>query len=328
MAYGGYADKINSCKSELDTLASAIKAIDFSSSWSGPAFDKQNSNIELVLNGLNEQCGYLSNLANALSLIDEYDKKKSVEESYQSRINNLNTESSTYASDLSSYKRALSSVREERMNLRNQILDYLNSISNRYNDSLTDIVATEVVNTVNAFAKVDSISSTITEAFDMTKTVVSANALSEDKMKPNFNNREAWVTNNPYSSVGLYGQCTWFAWGRFYEMYGFSPGFTGNGNQCASQLLRAHSDKFYKSSTPVAGAVFSQGLGEKYGHVGIVLEVDVENDKIVIQDGNYNGKTDSFAVAQSDWGTKEMSLKEFCAKRGGAVFACPKEGVL
>ena len=72
MAYGGYADKINSSKTELDTLASAIKAIDFASSWSGPAFDKQNSSMELVLKGLNEQCGYLSNLASALSLIDEY----------------------------------------------------------------------------------------------------------------------------------------------------------------------------------------------------------------------------------------------------------------
>ncbi len=328
MAYGGYADKINSSKTELDTLASAIKAIDFASSWSGPAFDKQKSNMELVLNGLNEQCGYLSNLSSALSLIDEYDRKKATEESYQSKINNLNSESTTYAADLSSFKRALSSVREERMNLRNQIFDYLNGISNRYNDSLSDIAATEVVNTVNAFAEVDSLNTTITEAFDMTKTVVSANALSADKMQPNFDNKEAWVNNNPYSSVGLYGQCTWFAWGRFYEIYGFSPGFTGNGNQCAGQLLNAHSDKFYKSSTPVAGAVFSQGLGEQYGHVGIVLEVDVENDRIVIQDGNYNGKTDSFAVAQSDWGTKEMSLKEFCAKRGGAVFACPKEGVL
>ena len=30
---------------------------------------------------------------------------------------------------------------------------------------------------------------------------------------PNFNNLEAWVTRNPYAQAGLYGQCTWFAWG-------------------------------------------------------------------------------------------------------------------
>ena len=28
--------------------------------------------------------------------------------------------------------------------------------------------------------------------------------------------------NNYYSQLGLYGQCTWFAWGRFYELYGLS----------------------------------------------------------------------------------------------------------
>ena len=55
-----------------------------------------------------------------------------------------------------------------------------------------------------------------------------------------------------------------------------------------------------------------------------VLEVDEENDRIVIQDGNYNGKSDSFAVAQKDWGTKEYSLSEFNAKRGGTVYAVPK----
>ena len=59
-------------------------------------------------------------------------------------------------------------------------------------------------------------------------------------------NKDAWVTNNPYSMSGLYGQCTWFAWGRFYEIYGYDPGFRGNGYSCANELLRAHSDKFYK----------------------------------------------------------------------------------
>ena len=37
---------------------------------------------------------------------------------------------------------------------------------------------------------------------------------------PNLNNLEAWVTKNPYAQAGLYGQCTWFAWGRFYELFG------------------------------------------------------------------------------------------------------------
>ena len=66
--------------------------------------------------------------------------------------------------------------------------------------------------------------------------------------QPNFNNTEAWGSNNPYSRVGLYGQCTWFAWGRFYEIHGYSPGFTGDGWKCAKQLVSAHPDKFKLSN--------------------------------------------------------------------------------
>lgn len=40
---------------------------------------------------------------------------------------------------------------------------------------------------------------------------------------PKFNNMEAWITTNPYAKAGLYGQCAWFAWGRFYELYGYDP---------------------------------------------------------------------------------------------------------
>ena len=85
---------------------------------------------------------------------------------------------------------------------------------------------------------------------------------------PNFNNMEAWITKNPYAKTSLYGQCTWFAWGRFYELYGYDPGFTGNGWDCVDELLKAHPNKFERSSTPKVGAVFS-GIGKN--HVGIVV---------------------------------------------------------
>ena len=327
MAYSGYATNLSSGKQNLDTVYSAIDAIDMSSNWSGNAYNKQSTNLETVLNAMKEQSGYLSSLISALQLIDEYDSNKSNEEYYQSIMNNLNTESSTYRTDYNYYASMRNQARDKKNSLKQQIDQYLNSIVNRYNESLTDIPATEVVNTVNAFAKVDGLSGKLTDAFDISKSVVTAKSLNVSNLYTDFNNNAAWVSENPYSMSGLYGQCTWFAWGRFYEIYGYSPGFTGNGNQCAGQLLRAHGDKFYESRTPVPGAVFSQGLGEQYGHVGIVLAVDEANDTITIQDGNYNGSTDSFAVAQSDWGTRTMSLSEFCAKRGGAVFACPREGV-
>lgn len=70
------------------------------------------------------------------------------------------------------------------------------------------------------------------------------------RLEPNFDNHLAWGNNNPYSRNKLYGQCTWFAWGRFYELYGYSPGFTGDGWNCAKQLVNAHPDLFELSSSP------------------------------------------------------------------------------
>lgn len=136
---------------------------------------------------------------------------------------------------------------------------------------------------------------------------------------PNFNNIEAWITKNPYAKAGLYGQCTWFAWGRFYELYGYDPGFSGNGWDCVDELLKAHPDKFERSSTPKAGAVFS-GIGKN--HVGIVLKVDGNN--ITIQDGNYDGITNTFEDAKKDWQTNTYTLDYYRSRMGGIVFANPK----
>ena len=279
MAYSGYGSRISNNKTNIDSLSSSIEAIDIESSWSGTAATKQVTNLETVLSALKEQSAYLSSLISVCTMIDEYDNSKRDEEKYQNYMNNLDTEAANYQKDLNYYASMRNNARDTKNELKKQINDLLNSITNRYNETLSDIAATEVVNTVNVFKSVDSIVSNIDASFDMSKTVVTAKSLNEANMYPDFNNREAWVSENPYSMSGLYGQCTWFAWGRFYEIYGYSPGFTGNGNQCARQLLKAHGDKFYESRTPVPGAVFSQGLGEQYGHVGIVLAVDEANNK-------------------------------------------------
>lgn len=137
--------------------------------------------------------------------------------------------------------------------------------------------------------------------------------------QPNFDNMDAWGTNNPYSRANLYGQCTWFAWGRFYEIYGYSPGFIGDGWKCVDQLLKAHPDKFSKSNEPSVGAVFSC-VGRN--HVGIVIGWDGKN--ITIQEGNLDGVTNTFADAKNDWHTATYSLDEFRIKCKGVVFANPK----
>ena len=133
-------------------------------------------------------------------------------------------------------------------------------------------------------------------------------------------NTDAWLTKNPYAQAGLYGQCSWFAWGRFYEIYGFSPGFTGNGYSCVAQLLATHPDKFEFSLIPKVGAVGSSDVA--HNHVWIV--VGVEGEKITIQEGNLNGKTDSFEVAKSDWHTVTYSLSQLRSIYGNISFANPK----
>lgn len=137
--------------------------------------------------------------------------------------------------------------------------------------------------------------------------------------KPNFDNYDAWVNKNPYAQAKLYGQCTWFAWGRFYELYGYSPGFIGDGWKCVDQLLKTHGDKFERSTTPKAGAVFS-GIGRN--HVGIVI--DVKGDVLIIQEGNLDGKTNTFIDARKDWHTKEYTLSQLRAAMQGVIFANPK----
>ena len=136
------------------------------------------------------------------------------------------------------------------------------------------------------------------------------------RLEPNFDNTKAWGYNNPYSRARLYGQCTWFAWGRFYELYGYSPGFTGDGWNCAKQLVRAHPDKFELSSNPQVGSIFSC-IGRN--HVGIVVGWDGKN--ITIQEGNLDGKTNTFAQAKSDWQTVTYEINYFRRLCDGVIFA-------
>lgn len=137
------------------------------------------------------------------------------------------------------------------------------------------------------------------------------------RLEPNFNNKEVWVTLNPYAPI-YYGQCTWFAWGRFYEIYEYDPGFRGDGWDCVDQFIAAHPDKFKLSTTPSVGAIFSC-IGKN--HVGIVIGWDGEN--ITIQEGNLDGKSNTFADAKKDWHTVTYELSQFGNICDGVVFGVP-----
>ena len=126
------------------------------------------------------------------------------------------------------------------------------------------------------------------------------------------------------------GQCTWFAWGKFYDIYGKDPhfgdgnGYYGNGYECVDYMLsnpelskefdRVTIQELMNGEKTISpGAVFSSDYA--HNHVGVI--VGVEDDRIlVVQEGNYAG----LRFAQN-----EYTYEEFNNSFGDAVFATPKE---
>ncbi len=142
---------------------------------------------------------------------------------------------------------------------------------------------------------------------------------------PNYEDSFAWKkAASPYNTPLLWGQCTWFAWGRFYDLYGYSPGFSGNGYDCVSQLLQVHGDKFEFSKTPASGAVFSSDVA--HNHVGIVLDYDAKKDLLTIQEGNLDGISNSnWDEAIEDYRTLRLSSSDIRTLYGDVTYAIPKE---
>lgn len=127
------------------------------------------------------------------------------------------------------------------------------------------------------------------------------------------------IPENPFSG-GLVGQCTWFAWSRFYQVYGYDSGARGNGATNVDEIVAAHPDKFVKSSTPAPGAVFSVPpysgwANTQYGHVGFIEAV--EGDTLYISEGNYLGTGQIWI--------HKMSIAEFESNYPGVVYAVPKD---
>ena len=137
--------------------------------------------------------------------------------------------------------------------------------------------------------------------------------------QPIFFNLDAYVLLNPYAQSELYGQCTWFAWGRFYELFGYSPDFTGDVWHCVEQLVAAHPDQWELSNTPTDLCVFS-GIG--FNHVGIVLYY--QNGILTIQHENIDGETNTFEEATKDWCEIQITLEDLQTKYSSVVFAIPR----
>lgn len=121
------------------------------------------------------------------------------------------------------------------------------------------------------------------------------------------------------------GQCTYFAWSRFYQVYGFSSGAFGNGKDNAREIVSAHGNMFSLSSTPSGGAMFSAQANTRYpefGHVGFVEAFDGTN--LWISEGNYtlsNGDNGYIHIYRT-------TLQAFKAMYPDVVFAVPNGSVL
>ena len=129
------------------------------------------------------------------------------------------------------------------------------------------------------------------------------------------------LVGNPFAMP----QCTYYAWSRFYQVYGFSSGAFGNGKDNAREIVAVHSDKFSLSSTPSGGAVFSaqaNTLYPQFGHVGFVEAFDGTN--LWISEGNYtlsNGDNGYIHIYRT-------TLQAFKAMYPDVVFAVPSGSVL
>ena len=129
------------------------------------------------------------------------------------------------------------------------------------------------------------------------------------------------LVGNPFAMP----QCTYYAWSRFYQVYGFSSGAFGNGKDNAREIVAVHGDKFSLSSTPSGGAVFSaqaNTLYPQYGHVGFVEAFDGTN--LWISEGNYtlsNGDNGYIHIYRT-------TFQAFKAMYPDVVFAVPNGSVL
>lgn len=328
MAYSTYISSIDNSIASFESVSTEIDGLGLDTLWQGNAATKQIDNLDTISSALKTQISAMQDLSSTLSMIDRYDALLDTIAKNETTRDNLDKDATNYETKYIEFSEVISDQKATADSLKLQIETALSKDITAYTQQFNIIPKTEVVVTSEIFTKAMDSMDKLESAFDVSAVVIPAVSTYEGFLtnptdNPNFNNHDAWVGQNPYSWSGLYGQCTWFAWGKFYELYGYSPGFTGNGKDCAGQLVNAHSDKFYLSDTPVVGSVFSIQENGGYGHVGVVVGVDYENNTITIQDGNYNGKTDSFAVAQSDWGTLTYNLDEFNRKRDGVVYANP-----
>lgn len=100
--------------------------------------------------------------------------------------------------------------------------------------------------------------------------------------EPNWNSGAYERGVNPFAMSNLYGQCTWYCWGRTYELTGISMPCRGNASTWYST---ASSNGYTVSQTPRENSI-AVWNGGGYGHVAFVESVSGSN--VIISESNWD----------------------------------------
>ena len=138
----------------------------------------------------------------------------------------------------------------------------------------------------------------------MTDLGMKASAYSERTTAPSNDN--AYYYNSSYNPLAAkyVGECTWYAFGRAYEILGYKPNLsTRNGNYWYSENISNGAFKY--GSTPKVGSIMVTQKTSTSGHVAVVERLN-SNGTMLISEYNWN----------VDHGFKTETLSQSATTRG------------
>lgn len=147
MSYSSYVDKINTKNTILKDFNDKTSDIDLETIWKGKASEKQISNLTNVQTELTSQMNQLTNLNDAMTNIDEYDRIEKELQTNRELLNNLNKEDEDYVSKYTEISETIRKLTEKKQELKIKINNTLNSINKSYSNQLTKIEKTELLKT-------------------------------------------------------------------------------------------------------------------------------------------------------------------------------------
>lgn len=103
-----------------------------------------------------------------------------------------------------------------------------------------------------------------------------------------------WYSRNPFYQAG-YGlpNCTCYAWGRFWENADVNADFSNRPNLSTGNAEDwfNYNDGYERGNIPALGAIacYADGQFSGDGHVCVVEEIDLANNRCLVSESAYNG---------------------------------------